>query len=392
MKHKILLFVLMVTLGFLGNAFAQDEFITIQTEGTAKAESAPEASRAIIQQATQKVAREQIVETIGEKSFNKNKNLIENRIVREAFKFIPFVTPGTPEKVGDTWKMQVTMRVSPQSLREMITANGLFFDAEGPALILPMVTMMDRVRGTQYRWWMNDVDEKKALTSLTQNLSQAIFKELNHQGFYLIRPQSSLLASSVPESFRNDRFRAEDLRFWSSLYNAQIILRGDVRIRESSVISGGYQIAIKLNAVQASNNRTIAEVVRNFDTEAGNQDNVVRSRMQVVLPDVAKDLGVQVVEAWQRGALGANRLRLAVRGRLNPKQLNELKSQITRSVREIKGVRERLIEVNSVTFEVDYSGGAQQLSERLKTLNLPGFALKLGDVSETSVSVEAKAL
>lgn len=195
----------------------------------------------------------------------------------------------------------------------------------------------------------------------------------------------------APEAYRSDRFRPEDLRFWGEFYNAQIILKGDVRIRESTAISGGFQVAVKLSAVQAGNNRTVGEVVRNYDTEAGNQDTVVRAKLNTAFADVAKDLGVQIVEAWRRGTLGANRLRLSVRGRLGPKQLSDLKAQIIKSVKEIKGVRERLIEVGLVTYEVDYSGGAQQLSDRLKSLNVPGFAVKVADVSDNQIALEVRA-
>ncbi len=390
MKKTMSAVIIMLTTVFTV-AFAQDELVTIETDGTAKAESAPEASKNILASVTAKVAREQIIELIGEKAYNKNKNLVENRIVRESFKFIPFVTPGSPERVGAEWKMKVTMRISPQSLREMVNANGLLFDTEGPAAVVPMIAIHDRVRGQQYRWWMNDVDEKKTLQNVGQSLHQQLFKELNRHGFYVVRPHSSLLASTVPETYRNDRFRPDDIRFWGQFYNAQIILRGDVRVRESTAISGGYQLAIKLSAIQTANNRTVGEVVRNYDTESGNQDVVVRAKLNTAFAEVAKDLGIQVVEAWQRGTLGSNRLRLAVRGKLGPKQLNELKSQLTKSVREIKGVRERLIEVGSVTYEIDYSGGAQQLSERLKSLNVPGFNVKVADVSETQIAIEVRA-
>jgi hypothetical protein len=387
---KKLMFALIIMFSTFAFA-AEDELLTVETEGTSKAESAPEASKNILASSTAKVAREQIIDLIGEKAYNKNKNLVENRIVRESFKFIPFVTPGTPERSGAEWKMKVTMRISQQSLREMVNANGLLFDTEGPAAVVPMIAILDRVRGQQYRWWMGDVDEKKTLQGISQSLHQQLFKELNRHGFYVVRPQSNLLASTVPETYRNDRFRPDDMRFWGQFYNAQIILRGDVRVRESTAISGGYQLAVKLSAIQTANNRTVGEVVRNYDTESGNQDVVVRAKLNTAFAEVAKDLGVQVVEAWQRGTLGSNRLRLAVRGKLGPKQLGELKSQLTKTVREIKGVRERLIEVGSVTYEIDYSGGAQALSDRLKSLNVPGYSVKVADVSETQIALEVRA-
>lgn len=371
-------FVVVITMAI--EVSAQDGMSTISTEGTAKAESSAEASRAIVQNTTATVARQQILEIVGEKNYQKNKTLIENRIVREAYKFIPFVTPsGTPVKAGDVWKMEVQLRVATESLRQMIIDNGLLYDTEGPAAILPMVSMIDRVRGSEYRWWSGAKEEpaQKFVRQASQDLNQALFRELNRQGFYVIRPTSSGLMTVVPESYRADRHRPEDLRFLGDFFNAQMIVRGDVRFRQSTEISGGYQIAIKLSAVQAANARSVGEVTRIFETEPGVFENVARAKLQTAFADVAKDLGVQVVDAWAKGTLGSNLLRLSLRGRLNPKQVTTFKTQMMKNVREVKSMRERIIEPSGITFEIDYAGQAAQFSERFKSLALPGFAMKL---------------
>jgi hypothetical protein len=391
----VLSFILCLVVNLVVNspkASAQDEMMLIRVEGFSKAESEPEAERAIRQSMIQSIARQQILDIIGEKSFQKNKNLIENRIIREAFKFIPFVTVGKAVKGVDGWRMPVQMKVSVSSLREMIISNGLLFDTEGPAAILPMVAISDRIRSQNHRWWVIERDEsKKFLPQLSSDLNQALFRELNRQGFYVIRPQTQSLAGLLPESFRSDRPRPEDLRFLGDFFNAQMIVRGDVRLRESIAVSGGYQIAIKMSAMQAANNRAVAEVARNYETDPGNLETVVRNRLQTALPEVAKDLAVQVVDAWQKGTLGSNLLRLSLRGLLSPRQVNEFKAGLLKNVREVKSVRERIIEPGGITFEVDYAGGGQQFSERFRSLALPGFALKLASKSDTSVTLDIKA-
>lgn len=399
---SIALAFMVVVLWGASASHGQEALLTIDVEGESKAESPAEATRTIVQNMTSSVARQQVLEIVGDKVFQKNKNLIENRIVREAYKFIPFVTQGTPVKTSTGWKMAVQLKVSTESLRQMIIANGLLFDTEGPAAILPMIAMIDRVRGQEFRWWGGQKDEAghKFIRQASQDLNQALFSELNRHGFYVIRPMAASLAGGassglmgvLPETYRGDaRLRPEDLRFLGEFFNAQMILRGDIRFRESAEISGGYQIAIKMSAVQAANARSVGEVTRNFETEAGSFETVVRAKLQAIVADVAKDLATQVVEAWQKGTLGSNLLRLSVRGRLNPKQMNEFKAQMLKHVREVKSIRERIIESGGVTFEIDYAGHAQQFSDRFKSLTLPGFATKLAGGGDTSVVIDVRA-
>jgi len=373
-------------------SWSQDGLLSLTVEGTSKATQAGEASRAIVASKMSDVAREQVIELIGEKSYNKNKSLIENRIIRQANKFIPFVQPGTPQKTEDGWKMTVELKVAIESLRQMILANGLYFDSEGPATVLPMIAIIDRVRAAQFRWWNQTPDEStRFLSQVSQEIHEALYRELNRNGFFVLRPHSSGLISIAPSGARGERVRNEDLRFIGNLYSAQLFVRGDIRFRESNQVSGGYQIAIKLSADQANNSRSIAEISRNFDVERGSFETVVRARLQTILPEVAKDLAVQVVDAWQRGTIGSNVLRLTLRGRLNPKQISDLKEQISKGVREVKSLRERVIETNAVTFEVDFSGGEQQLAERIKSLTLSGFNLKPSGSSE-SLTFDVRSL
>ncbi len=381
-------------LGFASPGRAQDGLTTITVEGSSKAESPAAASRAIVQSMTTSVARQQVLDIVGEKAYQKNKSLIENRIVKEAYKFIPFVTPvGAPVARGNSYKMQVQLRVAVDSLRQMVIDSGLLFDTEGPAAILPMVSLVDRVRGQEYRWW---VGQKEApgqafIRQASRDLHQALFREFNRQGFYVIRPTTAGLMGVIPDVYRAERHRPEDLRFLGELYNAQMIVRGDIRFRESTDIAGGYQIAIKISAVQAANARSVGEVTRNFEIEAGAFETVARAKLQTALADVAKDLGVQVVDAWAKGALGSNLMRLSLRGKLSPRQLGSFKTQMLKHVREVKSVRERIIEADGVTFEIDYAGQAQQFSDRFKSLILPGFAMRHAGSSGNGVTMDIKA-
>ncbi|HVK62785.1 MAG TPA: hypothetical protein VM432_14605, partial [Bdellovibrionales bacterium] len=99
----------------------------------------------------------------------------------------------------------------------------------------------------------------------------------------------------------------------------------------------------------------------------------------------------QVMESWQRGTLNTSSLRLAVRGNLNPKQLQGFKSSLISKVREVRSLRDRIFTRGEVTMDVDFTGSPGPLANRLKALNLPGFDVKLSDATSDTITLEVRA-
>lgn len=384
--------------GALPHASAQqDELVTLALEGTSKAETSVEAAREIQASLTTNVAREQVTELVGEKRFQKNKGAIESKIVRQAAKFIPFVNPGQPVQQPDgTWRMPVEMKLSMTSLRKMVLEAGLLSDTEGPASIVPMVAFVDRIKGADRRWWLGqDTSEgqreaQKLLGQLERSFHDRVQAELSKQGFHMIKPLETP-SSPLPEALRADRPSQADLAILGDYYKASMVMKGDVRLRENREVSGSYIGTVKLQVVQSATGRLIAEVTRQFATDTGSFDNVVRTKFNAELPDLAKDLSIQVLEAWQRGTINANLVKLTVRGPLNPKQLGEFKGALMKSVREVKGLKERLFERGQVVFEVDYGGDPSGLADRLKGLQMQAFDTKVAGAPDQGLALDVKA-
>lgn len=369
-----------------------DELVTVTVEGATKADSAPEAARVIQAQALADTARAKAIEVIGEKRYQKSKSVVESKIVRQAVKFIPFVNSDEPVKQPDgTWKMNVELKLSTSSLRKMILEAGLLTDAQGPASIVPLVAFTDRAKNQSSRWWLGETkdDAHKLLHQVSDLVYEKLQSEFNDQGFHVLRPLGTQ-SSPVPEALRVERPTQAELKSIAEFYQAPLVLKGDVRFRESHEMQGAAQVSIRLQVVQTSTARTIAEVSRAFDTAAGNYEAVVRNKITSELPEISKDLALQVLEAWQRGTINANLVRLSVKGRLTPKELNDFKSALVRSVKEVKSLHERLFEPDQVVFEVDFAGQAPQLAEKLKSFQMPGFQAAVAGAADQGLVLQLK--
>lgn len=386
MKHNLswmLLAIGVFAAGFISSrssAQSDDELLSVTTEGTSKATSQVEATREIQSRALMGTAREQVIEMIGEKRYAKNKAIVESRIVREAAKFVPFVQPGDIEKLPDgSWKMKLDLRVSIGSLRKMVIDTGLLTDADTPVTILPMITFTDRMKAVSYRWWMADVrdESRKTLIEWARVVQQGLHKELMRQGFHLQLPLTATLSNEIPPPFRVDRASAQDLKALGEYLGVSMVLRGDVRVKESRDSLGGWQIQVRLEVMPVQGGRTVAEISRTFETESGPSEIIVKRRLEKEIGEMSKDLASQVLEAWTRGTLAATTLRLAVKGTLSPKQLADFRNQFSKALRDVKAMRERLFEPGRVIFEVDFAAAPEDFRDRLKTISLPSLATKL---------------
>lgn len=383
MKHNFFLqvFALVLTLMMSSVSHAQnieDELLSITEEGTSKATSQVEAAREIQAKAVSGSAREQVIEIIGEKRYTKNRALVENRIVREAAKFIPFVQPHDVQKQTDgSWKMKVDLKVSIGSLRKMVIDTGLLTDADTPVTMLPMITFTDRFKSVSFRWWMGDSQDemRKTIVDWSRVFDSGLHKELMRQGFHLLLPLDETVSNQIPAAFRTDRASGQDLKALGDYLGISMVVRGDVRIKDSKDVPGSWQVQIKLEVLPVQGGRTVAEISRTLETDVGPAAIVVKKKIEKEIADISKDLATQVYEAWTRGTLAATTLRLAVRGNLSPRQLSEFRSQLmkSKSMRDIKAMRERMFEPGRVVYEVDYAASAEEFRDKLKLLELAGF-------------------
>jgi hypothetical protein len=108
------------------------------------------------------------------------------------------------------------------------------------------------------------------------------------------------------------------------------------------------------------------------------------------MESVSQDLASQVFEAWQRGSVGTNILRLTVRGNVPLKQRESLKERIRSQIPQIKNIRERLVTGNSISYEVDSSSSPQELGQRISHLEFNGGTFRQSSSNDTELVVDLR--
>lgn len=365
---------------FSSSLWAQQADLLERNFSGSSKEATPQSAKSDIQnQASSKISEEVIRELIGEERFNKNKALIQSKVIKNSARYIPFVKPSAVTMEGEEYKMSVNMKISLRDLKQMLQDNSLLNENDTIPVVLPVISFVDRVGGRSYRWWRTqDKNTQGFLNKQSRTLEESLRGSFQKNNFFVIKPVEAGLGANIPSAYQNERIAGEDAQFFAQYFNAPVMIEGQV-LMDKADKGNGYRIDIRMTAVQISNARPIADVSRRYDVE-GSFEGAVDKKIREISESVANDLASQVFEAWQRGSLGTSVIRVTITGKHNLPAMEDLKERIRSQLTQVKNIRERLVSSDSVSFEVDTAASSAELAAKLEALDLAGK--KLSKVSE----------
>lgn len=355
-------------------------------EGKSQNKNALQAKREIMDEATEKIVETLIKEIIGETKYGRNKTLIKEKILKNSARFIPFVRPGELLNAADEYRMKVSMKVSISDLQKMLLENGLFYESDATPSIVPLVRWSDKINMSQFVWWkQKDSTFKSFLMKQNKNLEQSLKSAFIKNQFYVMQPTELNYHQIFEHALTSDKLTHESWGILADSLGAQIVLDGEINIRKSSERSEAYVIDIRLSALQILNSRSIADVSRQYETDAGGMEFVVDKKLSEIWDSLTQDLAAQVFEAWSRGAIGSSLYKLVLKGRLPLQQKELFKEYIKNNVREVKNIKERLISSDAVVYVLDSSLAPNEIAQKLKEFSIPPFKVVLDSSDELEI-------
>ena len=371
---------LILTLSFSQGFAQQADLLERSFSGVSK-ETNPQTAKADIQtQAAQSISEEVIRELIGDERFAKSKTLIQNKIIKNSARYIPFQKPSAITPEGEGFKMSVVMKLSLRDLKQMLQDNSLLNENDTLPVVLPVISWVDRVQGRSYRWWQPvDKTQQAFLFKEGRVLEEALRASFQKNNFYVIKPLEAGLGAQVPSNFQAEKISSEDAHFFANYFNAPVMIDGQVLFTKADK-GNGYRIEVRMTAIQVSNSRPIADVSRRFDTDPGSFESVVDKKLREVMDGTASDLASQVFEAWQRGWVGTSVIRVTITGPHSLPSMENFKEKVRAQITQVKNIRERSVGSDSISYEVDTAITPTELATKLETLDHDGK--KLTKVSE----------
>lgn len=364
-----------------------DDLVSASLDGVSTSnqlKTSNEASKDLLPKILANYARDQVIAAIGEKRYNKNRSLVESKVVRETSKFLPFVQPAEPVHQPDgTWSMKVEVKLSNSNFRKLIIDAGLLSDAEAPTLMVALISLNDRVQNATQQWWLRDKANSGsvAIDKSANFFFERLQSELLKFGFHVLGPQRAIGTfnpTPFPKFLIEDRSLLADNKTVGEFLEVALVARGDLTFQPT-------ETTLKLEVFLASTGKSVIELNRQFNFAQNQADSVQKKNFEKELTDAFKDLGAQLFDVWTKGALSTRTLNLTLKGSLSPRQLNEAKTRLMGQLRDIKMIRERSIESGKFTYEVEYASDIDDFKNRIKSLDAKDYSFRVLE-SEFSIA------
>ncbi len=384
---RALLFV-SLALCFINNAYGRYDVVVSEQIVTEVDER--KARRTAIDNATDAVTAEMVKKEIGEARFTENKSKVETEVKPLKNRFIPFFRIISSKKENEGYKFEIEVKVSRRDLRHVLQQKGLFASSEKTGITLPFIEFNNAMSGESYRWWSPEFTVSKGLESLSLSFEKEMFQGFLDKGLFMLRPQAFKMEHMVPDFMRKTYLTQTEMVQLTNLKQGQLYLDGRVDVIASPLRENALRVRVQVKCKQSSNGKNVAEVVRNFDTPSGQGLSQIHSKVADLARETGGELANQVYDLWQRGALEAQVLQLAVTGDLDHMQLLRFKKELNEKLGLANGLTERLFEPGRVTFETDYSGGVEALSLKLKTAKFDGFISQVVSSQADQIILDVK--
>lgn len=385
---RSILFVILF-LCFASDAYGR--FDIVVSEQSVSEPDERKARRTAIDNATDAVTDQMVKSEVGEARFNESKDKVEKEVRPLKNRFIPFFKILSSTKEGeDGYRFKIEVQVSRTDLRQVLQQKGLFATSEKSGITLPFIEFNNALSGESYRWWSPEFTVSKDLESLSMSFEQEMFQGFLDKGLFMLRPHAFNMSHMVPNFMRKTYLTQTDMVQLTNLKQGQLYLDGRVDLISSPLQENALRVRVQMKCKQSSNGKNVAEVVRTFDTPAGQGLSQIASKVDELARETGQELASQVYDLWQRGALEAQVLQLAVTGDLNHMQLLRFKKELNEKLGLSNGLTERLFEPGRVTFETDYSGGVEALSQKLKTAKFDGFISQVVSSQADQIILEVK--
>lgn len=375
---------------FAGVARAEEQSLDLQVDVLTGTKDPGVARRELLDVAAKKGIEEFLKSEFGDEVFNKQRSLIESRIVKDFSKYVPSSRHVEIKELPEGFKSTVMVKLNRRDLMKRASEIGLRRPSEMEPIVLPVWTWIDEVKGVQHSWWQPMTStENLWWQSVALNWETSAAGAFEKQGVQFLRPQQLKFVTAVPESARKMNLGKEDIDTMAKHWRAPMALDGAVRVSAVAGKTDVYRIDLNWTVRFLRNGREVGEIVRSFETDPGSFDIVVDRKLKEIKDTIVQEIAEQVGETRQRGTLQAETVEFEINGDLSPAQKELLRAHLAAKYRGIKGVRERILAGKKTTFEVDLVQPLPDAAKELVDITLPNMNVRLD--SQESAKLVFKA-
>jgi len=238
------------------------------------------------------------------------------------------------------------------------------------------------------RFWWNPA----AATADLSTAENEIIASFQEKGFRFIDPDAVKKDIKVAPAFRVADLSADKVKTLGAQADADVVIFGQALAKLAGQVGGtaikSVQANVSLRAVDADTGRILATAQENApgahidEVTAGSQALKQASRK------AAQDLMGKIVQGWSKEVAGAAEVRLSVRGVKTYGDLTGLITMLKQDIRGVDAVHHRSVSSDrGAEIDIEYRGNGQGLADELLGRILPGFTMKITNVTANRVEI-----
>lgn len=346
-----------------------------------------ESKQEALDRATEEATRKMVSDALGAERTTALWAQIGPKILKSSGRFLlsAKVTAQAPVAAGS--KTTVVLRISPDNLDSLLKEMGLF--AGGTVRLLPLLTVVDS-RGVRYAWWAEGDDRQ---TGPAQDYFKKIYHQIQTQfrgkSIFVLDPLSASFRAGVPSSYRTELLRREDQALLAQYLKADVLLTGKVEVVRARPDAPEHKVDYSVELWQARNLRGVAELAKS-DPVPTDAPKSVGATLDMTGKKLFGELAARLSEAVNGGTLNLAVMRIQVNGLSSYKQQTDFKNQLA-DLREIRAVKERLLEPGRVTYEVETPTAAAELARSLQRVHFTGFTVAVEAAPDNGLVLNVRA-
>jgi len=396
--------------------FAQAQSVETFIKGV---QSVSDSKQMAQQKALNEVSREVVVKMIGKEKYQKEKKKIEKYIIKNQNRYILSAQSSQPILQDDgNFFSAVTVRVSPENLKNLLLEHNLFYVSEGSFCLLPVVTFASYLNEEKqsYSWWLKG--GHKETDSLLKRMAGSFFgllkKEFIKQGFYVLDPVFQKMAEGTPNRVLPQKSsRVRDFIPLAKFYTCDIVLLGYVQVgalpstkspslldslfsfyqsegkTEKVLEISQYFTQFSFNVFNIKTRQLLFKLKKQFPFSVA-MEKKPEKEMLLRWEGVLDSLIYQLSSYQREGSLDLSRLLISIQGPLTYAQKEQLKESLVERVPGIQNLEERLLTASREVYEAESSRDMRSIAKQLKALSLPKFVIQVKGYRKRELEIYAK--
>lgn len=342
--------------------------------------------------AIMKAAEIEIKKLLGPKKFNKLKSKIIKDIYPHSKKYISSMTPLKLDIDAPNSKATYSVRLSQESLMQLLKTNGMFYSASTEMKILPLVIYKDNVDFKNYFWWGgNSPFASKNGKRFLRGFHQKLAANLKENKFSVIEPIRKKYFKNVPVGQQFLKLSPSDVKLIAKAVGANMVILGEITVAKGMKVNGTYTVGYNIKAIQVEGMKTLSTVKETFTSLPGSFKSSVSQLVKRSHASVIAKLGSGFKNIWNDGQMGAKIYTITLKGNLKYKQYKSFKKDLITNIGAVNSINEKNFSPGTIVLELNSPSSLKKVAERLKKSKFSKYKVNVSQDSKSSLELDIQS-